>query len=423
MEQLLSLNLNYQLGMVINMQEDFHFYTTYVLCRCNGLPHDKARTIAYSSQQVDDAKYGHELEFKEGGRFQQQMTAHQLIHSNVLNLRTQYEIYGTYHFIPGNRQDKQKPDGSIPFRHRMLCTENSEVSQKVFEHVYQQKKEPDFFHSLGIALHAYADTWAHQDFSALFKFEKDNKMNDANHVMVCRRNGNCYESFKPGETSFDRADGKFQRFLNWLANRYEVGKMGHCQVYTLPDEPYRKWKYYNRYLNEHIERDNVEIYLDASKAIYGQLKELFSKRELGHHATEPIVAWNDIKGPLQECFSYESTLEKRNKNWLQTIVTGDFGFAMSDRSLDSFKYDKREWFYEAVQHFPDTKKLSLFEQFSERFKCFLTYGKFRHPSLKETYSRKESFLTSDWKLFHDAARKYKDFFIHELLQGYGMICG
>jgi len=422
-EQLLSLNLYYQLGMVIYMQEDFHFYTTYVLCRCNGLNHDKARTIAYSSQQVDDAKYGHELEFKEGGRFQQQMTAHEYVHPNILNLRTQYEIYGTFHFIPGNRQDKQKPSGSVPFRHRMLCTANSEVSQKVFEHVYRQKKEPDFLHSLGIALHAYADTWAHQDFSALFKFEKGNKMNDADHVKVWDKTAQCFVPYEPGETTFDQVCGRMQRFKNYLLNKAELMKMGHCQVYTLPDEPYRKWKYYHRYFYQHLERDNVETYLEASKAIYGQLKELFSKPELEHHATEPTVAWNDIKGPLQECFSYESTLAKRNKNWLQAIMAGKFGFTIPDGSLDSFEYYRREWFDQAVQHFPDTRRLTLFEQFSERFKCFLTYGKFRHPSLKETYSRKEGFLASDWKLFHDAARKYKDFFIHDLLQAYGMICG
>jgi len=401
------------------MQEDFHFYTIYVLCRCNGLSHNKARTVAYSSQQVDDAKYGHELQFKEGGRFQQQMTAHKLIHSNVLNLKTQYEIYGTYHFIPGNRQDKKRKDGSVPFRHRMLCKENSEISKKVFEHVYQQKKEPDFLHSLGIALHAYADTWAHQDFSALFKFERGNTMNDADQVMVCPRNGNYYEPYEPGEKSFDRADGKLQRVLNLLANRYEVAKMGHCQVYTLPDEPYRKWKYYNRYLNEHIERDNVEIFLEASKEIYGQLQKLFSRPGLKSHRTEQVISWDDIKNPISQYFSYEGTLKERNTNWLKAIEAGIFGFDYPIESVDSFEYFRKEWFNQAVQNFPNTKKVGL----PERFKCFLTYGKLTHPSLKETYSRKEGFLSSDWKLFHDAARKYKDFFIHELLREYGMICG
>ncbi len=401
------------------MQKDFHFYTTYVLCRCNGLPHEKARIIAYSSQQVDDAKYGHELEFKEGGRFQQQMTAHEYVSPKILNLRTQYEIYGTYHFIPGNRQDKRKEDGSIPFRHRMLCAKNSEVSQKVFEHVYRQKKEPDFFHSLGIALHAYSDTWAHQDFSALFKFEKNNKMNDADHVMVSNNNGDYYEPYKPGEKTFDKVRGKAERIGNYIINQFELMKMGHCQVYTLPDEPYRKWKYYHRYLNEHIERDNIEIYLDASKTIYQQLRNLFSKPGLKHHISEPVIAWEDIEANLEECFSYEDTLEERNKNWLKAIIAGNFGFAMSDGSLDSFKYARKEWFNKAVEIEP--KKSRLFDK--KKLNCFLMYGEFNHQSLKETYSRKDGFLTSDWKLFHDAARKYKNFFIHDLLQEYGMICG
>ena len=43
------------------MQEDFHFYTIYVLCRANGMSPDHARIVAYSSQHADDAKYEHSL--------------------------------------------------------------------------------------------------------------------------------------------------------------------------------------------------------------------------------------------------------------------------------------------------------------------------------------------------------------------------
>ncbi len=285
--------------------------------------------------------------------------------------------------------------------------------------MYQQKREPDFLHLMGIAVQAYADTWAHKDFSALFKFEKGNKMNDANHVKVWNKTDQCFVPYEPGETTFDQVCGRMQRLKNYLLNKFELMKMGHCQVYTLPDEPHRKWKYYHRYSYQHLERDNVGIYLEASNAIYGQLQDLFSRQGLRHHITKPIIDWKDIKEPLHECFSYEGTLEKRNNNWIKAIETGEFGFTILNRPLDSLEYDRKEWFDAAVEIEP--KKSRLFDK--KRFNCFLLYGRPYHPSLKATYSRKDGFLSSDWKLFHDAARKYKDFFIHKLLQKYGMICG
>ena len=35
----------------------------------------------------------------------------------------------------------------------------------------------------------------------------------------------------------------------------------------------------------------------------------------------------------------------------------------------------------------------------------------------------ESFLTSDWKLFHDALQAHRFFVLHELLPRYGLLSG
>ena len=43
------------------MQKDFHYATVYVLCRLAGMKSKYAKKVAYSSQQVDDAVYGHAL--------------------------------------------------------------------------------------------------------------------------------------------------------------------------------------------------------------------------------------------------------------------------------------------------------------------------------------------------------------------------
>jgi hypothetical protein len=118
------------------MQKDFHFYTIYVLCRGAGIKPDLARTIAYASQYVDDAKFGEAISFANGGRFQQEMTAHELIAADTLKPETQYRIFSAFHFLPGNAQNLPRVSSPEPkFRERTICTPGSSVSQELLEHV------------------------------------------------------------------------------------------------------------------------------------------------------------------------------------------------------------------------------------------------------------------------------------------------
>jgi len=66
------------------MQIDFHFYTIYALARAAGFKPDDAHIIAYSSEHTDDAKYEHALEFENGGRFQQVLSAHKFFHPRAV---------------------------------------------------------------------------------------------------------------------------------------------------------------------------------------------------------------------------------------------------------------------------------------------------------------------------------------------------
>ena len=102
------------------MQKDFHFYAIYVLCRCNGMSPENSKKVAYASQHTDDAKYDHPLDFENGGRFQQVLSAHKFIHPDVFSLNTQYRIYAPFHFIPGNQGNR--------FQERMVCRQDSEIA-------------------------------------------------------------------------------------------------------------------------------------------------------------------------------------------------------------------------------------------------------------------------------------------------------
>jgi len=119
------------------VQLDFHFYTIYVLCRCNGMSPENSNKVAYSSQHTDDAKYEHALEFENAGRFQQAQSAH------------------------------------------IVCRENIEMAQRMVREAAGLKNKPYILHRLGIALHIYADTWSHRDFSGM--------RSESNDVDACRK--------------------------------------------------------------------------------------------------------------------------------------------------------------------------------------------------------------------------------------------
>lgn len=351
------------------MQKDFHFYAVYVLCRCNGMSPEHSKTVAYASQHTDDAKYEHALEFENGGRFQQVLSAHKFLHPEVFSLDTQYRIYVPFHFIPGNAGEG--------FQECMVCRENSEIAQQMMREILNLRGKPYVLHRLGIALHTYADTWSHQDFSGL-----QTKLNDIKQIDVLNEK--------------DKA-GVAKIFTDFFRNVTEslIPQVGHAEVATLPDEPYREWTFYHVYQNERISRKNWLICQDACKAIYREIK-YFLTRNLEYRTERPIP-WGNIKREVVNLFKRKGDLEERCRNWSERISDSVFGFNCQSAEKDLI-YDDREWFREAVKVEKDS-------------------------SGGKKYRKKEGFHLSDWKLFHDAATSHRFFVLKELLSPEGIICG
>lgn len=139
------------------MNLEFHYWVTLYLCRRAGLSAQASERIAYSSQLADDRTYpisvagpwGHEtlpatqpLE-GEGGR-------------EVVRTRM------AFHFVPGLPVEAaaRRLDGRPP---HLVVTPNSPNAKALLVGALKSGDE----YRIGIALHAYADTWAHQNFSAL----------------------------------------------------------------------------------------------------------------------------------------------------------------------------------------------------------------------------------------------------------------
>lgn len=347
------------------MQIDFHFYTVYALARAAGFKPDDAHIVAYSSQHTDDAKYEHALEFENGGRFQQVLSAHKFLDLGALTKPTCYRIWVPFHFLPGNL--------GRDFYERMLTRANSIIAQKMVEDFLGCNLKPYGLHRLGIILHVYADTWSHQNFMGIMR-----NMNDVRRMKV-------------EETEKGFLKGLFSKLKEEVLE-YRAPKLGHAQAGTIPDEPYREWEYKD-YKGHRFQISNQERALDAAQNCYMVLSR-FLKR-FPQFLGSPILPWQKIVEKIAELFSHQGELEDRTEAWQKAISKGVIGFEPRGKDID-LSYDDREWFRAAVTIVKEEK---------------------------DRYLRKEGFEVSHWKYFHDAAAFHRFHLLHELLPQYEIICG
>ncbi len=350
------------------MQVDFHFYAVYALARAAGFLPDNAFVIAYSSQHTDDAKYEHTLEFRNGGRFQQVLTAHKFLDLDALSKDTCYRIWVPFHFLPGNL--------GVDFYERMVTRQGSIVAQKVIDDLLDSRPRPYMLHRLGILLHCYADTWSHQNFLGL---EHD----EINDVMRLTVKGMGKKSF---EAILERLKEKILE--------YAAPKLGHTQAGTIPDEPFREWKYEN-YLKRKFDISNVERCLDAAQNCYVVMLRFLER--FPDFSAGQAARWHEIGRRFRELFENKGELDERTGAWKEAISAGQLGVKAKGRDR-SLNYDDREWFRSAV-------KVEKPEE------------------VGESYERMPGFETSDWKYFHDAAVLHKFCVLRQVLPQHGIICG
>jgi hypothetical protein len=147
------------------MEKDFHYYLTYVLAQITEF--DNADIIAFASQFVDDNNEGQffidgkpeafpEKIPNNGGYYYPIMT--QSLSTKSLNPYVQKYVYVPFHFIPG--------DGSVVIDNRTNALSTTPASPVATAVLAQALKEGNPY-QIGIALHSYADTWSHQNFTGL----------------------------------------------------------------------------------------------------------------------------------------------------------------------------------------------------------------------------------------------------------------
>jgi len=358
------------------MQKDFHFATTYTLARLAGFDKNQAEIISTSSQYIDDATHSGKILFKNRAGYQFFSSAHKMLdYRNFKELANHYS-WIPFHFLPGNITDDPLFEGADPFIQKLICQPNSMVAKLMVEKTIQKKHKRYSLYQLGIAMHVYADTWAHQKFCGI-----SHKVNDVGDILDIQNN--LHEHHYRAKKYFKKS--LWKRFISWLVG--EVQPLGHGPALSMPDKPYAKWQYIN-FQGLKVTRDNTEIYMDAVDKLFSALVA-YKNGESNVKPTSLLVKDREnIYRYLSEFTSDDE--EERTNQWIEKIAAGNFSFGAETPIYKGAGSDS--WYNKLNIILP--KKLE---------------------SKTEDAHYSNDFLTSDWKLFHDALVDHRAMILHEIL--------
>ena len=279
------------------MNVEFHYYSIYYLCLQAGLDEVFSGILAASSQYVDASTYP--LIFSTPrDKLSISVTQNYIFWDEAVRR----DIYLPFHFIPGGQLGGQE---SYPHEKAGLYTvrPNSEIAKELVIGAFKEK-DP---YLMGIALHSFADTWAHQNFSGLVE--------DGNSI---------------------RTDSSLLR----------LPPAGHLQALTQPDEPDRIWldprlPVQNQMVN------NAARFIQAGQKIYRYLcvfnNKRFDDEELVLDSMRSIWASRSKEERLADYTIRWDIAPWDAKDWQREAGAGFSSSIFGEiKNYDKFSWAKRE---------------------------------------------------------------------------------
>ncbi|USD38431.1 DUF6765 family protein [Ferrimonas sp. SCSIO 43195] len=354
------------------MQIDGHHTLTYVVCRLAGMSHPEAHLVAYSAEYVDEATNGGAIGFDNGAMYHRISSAHKMLdYRNSLELAN-HQVWIPFHFLPGNggMEAGTNPEGN--FIDKLICRPDSPPARDMLKGAVSDKNKPYALFRLGIALHVYADTFAHQGFAGVI-----HKVNEVSDIEIIQP--------QKDESLFDKISSYFVN---------ETSPLGHGASLSYPDRPYLKWNYIDG-LGHTVSRDNHQIFCDAADAMCRAIQcylEGDVSMSLEAQSGLPEADSNLISDLLLE-FDMDDG-EERHEKWLEVIAQGAFSFG--SENIEFIPKGIGSWKHEAIGQ----EKSQDDED--------------------EKFEYKPAFLQSNWKLFHDALQAHRFDVLHNILPKYGI---
>ena len=379
------------------MRIDAHYYAVLALALQCGFKKESAKTLAYASQYVDDAKinqltidgptYGIKLDCKSPQSLLNMSTCQSYCHLKTFNLAAMINNTCAFHFVPGCEGDK--------FSWKMTCKPEGPILQGIKDKMIE---EGDLI-KLGIVLHAWADSYSHQGFSGLLS--KPNDINELHSYSKVYLSKGIYISAFVLWLRRDFLKRNFDNTFDRLVPPY-----GHAQALHYPDEPYIKMWFYEYDKNDvfyqghkRICRNNIEIYTKAFESMTNILNE-FLKKNKKHRAEN--FSCSTPSDDFYNILFLEKDLEKREKEWIKKLSQMAPFKGSNEKDI---KYDDKLWLSEAFANYHTDPGF-----FAEKSRLSLNREVRR---IVEKAKLKPTFPDSNWYKYHLAVRWYKEQF-HEL---------
>lgn len=365
------------------MQIDFHHGVTYVVARLSGLSDDEAQIVAHCAQYIDDATNSGPITFDNGAIFERDSSAHKMLDYRNMDALADHKAWVPFHFLPGNDGKKAGENPDATFLEKIVCRPNSPIAQDMVRVCIEEKDKAYGLHRLGVTLHVYADTWAHQGFAGVI-----DQVNDISEIQD--------ENDNEGTGLFDRLKDYFSDQFDESASKLVGDKfpLGHGAALSYPDRPYLHWSYVD-YNGNKVKRDNTADFMEAAENMCQVVRRFILGNPNADVPGLPPADREKILKLLQTIKSEDG--EERHESWLKHIREGHFSFGKVN--LEYKVSVAGSW---------KRRALEINEELSEA------------EEQNRTLPYPPTFLKSNWKLFFDALAAHRFVLMHEILPKYGI---
>ena len=319
------------------MDIDFHYYVIKTLAYKAGFSEEDAQTIAYYSQQVDDFVKCSPMRVRQeppeffvkkgyakksvGGTWQ--VMPHPTGINVLQSVRAHYQqsTLASFHFLPARPLSEiESESGFTRADYRCVRADDeravliNRIVEEAVRAVLEQKCEKSLM-QFGMALHTYADTYAHCGYSGLEGWE------------------NCAVIKK----AFNRQTGKeevppYERFAYSEIPHIGHGNSGHVpDICTYQIDVAMQKDENDHACTQHIVRENLEDFLACAKAILEYLSRAAQTDVLDE------IVWDEFKEELARAMQVP-TADETKKDWLTAHWKTVFPEMV-------YQYDKHERFY------------------------------------------------------------------------------
>lgn len=354
------------------MNIDFHYGVTYAVCRLAGLGKQQAQVAAHACQYVDDATTKGLLTFKDGETFERFASAHVMLdYNNAINDENRV-VWVPYHFLPGGKGETLED--------KAVCPPDSPIARDIVRRAIERQGADNAPHRLGVTLHTYIDTWAHQGFSGI--------VSDHNRLTSLEGEDHDHDTWLGTLKSYATKAGN----IIGATAVSTVSGLGHGAALHFPDMPWAEWSYTNLKTGK-VKRNNLPDFMNAM--------------DMACRAVQGFVRSN-------RDYVQESGLPLAAKVALQNIVA-------SNRDHDPEV--RLQVFMAAVSH-------GKIPELQEEIPIYITKGegswKHRATGIADVAdgdtkpSWTTAFENSDYRKFHDAVKEHRFVVTQKILPAYGI---